>query len=67
MVELQIIKYHQILFGTNMETTITLNAQQIEFIIDNFKTQLNMAEEEKLPLSGTSQSIMNSIINKLEE
>lgn len=50
-----------------METTITLNAQQIEFIIDNFKTQLNMAEEEKLPLSGTSQSIMNSIINKLEE
>lgn len=45
----------------------TLNAQQKEFIIENFKEQLNAVEEETLSLSGTSQSIMEQIIAKLED
>lgn len=47
--------------------TIILNAQQKEFIIENFKEQLSLVEQEKLSLSGTSQMIMEQIISKLEE
>ena len=39
-----------------------LNAQQKEFIIENFKEQLNAVEEERLSLSATSQTIMEQII-----
>ncbi len=46
--------------------TIELNAQQIEFIIENLKAQLNDHEEGKMSLSGTSQIIMEVIIDKLE-
>lgn len=46
---------------------IEINDQQKEFIIENFKEQLSLAEEEKLTLSATSQAIMEQIINKLEE
>lgn len=44
-----------------------LNEQQKEFIIENFKEQLNQVEEEKLSLSASSQMIMEQIINKLED
>jgi hypothetical protein len=44
-----------------------LNAQQKEFIIENFKEQLYLVQEGKLHLSGTSQVIMEQIISKLEE
>ncbi len=44
-----------------------LNAQQKEFIIENFKAQLEAVEEEKLTLSATSQLTMENIISKLEE
>ena len=47
--------------------TIELNEQQIEFISENFKEQLNQVEEEKLSLSASSQMIMEQIINKLNE
>lgn len=46
---------------------IEINDQQKEFIIENFKCQLNEVEEEKLTLSATSQAIMEQIITKLEE
>ncbi len=44
-----------------------LNAQQVEFIIENFKAQLNMVEEDMLSLSATSIAVMEQIITKLEE
>ena len=44
-----------------------LNAQQKEFIIENFKEQLNAVEEERLSLSATSQAIMEKIIENLED
>jgi hypothetical protein len=44
-----------------------LNKQQKEFIIENFKAQLNEVEEERLSLSATSQSIMEQIIDELEK
>lgn len=44
-----------------------LNAQEIEFIIENFKAQLCDVEEEKLSLSARSQTIMEKIISILEE
>lgn len=46
---------------------IEFNDQQKEFIIENFKEQLSLVEEEKLTLSATSQMIMEQIISKLEE
>lgn len=44
-----------------------LNAQQKEFIIENFKEQLSAVENETLSLSATSQKIMEQIIEKLED
>lgn len=46
--------------------TIELNAQQVELIIENFKEQLSLVEQERLSLSGTTQEIMEQIISKLE-
>lgn len=45
---------------------LELNDQQAEFIVENFKAQLNMVEEDKLTLSATSQAIMEQIIDKIE-
>ncbi len=44
-----------------------LNAQQKEFIIENFKEQLNLLEIGNITLSASSEKIMEQIINKLEE
>jgi hypothetical protein len=43
------------------------NEQEKEFIIENFREQLNLVEEEKLSLSGRSLTIMENIINKLTQ
>ncbi len=45
---------------------IELNAQQVEFIIENFKAQLNDHDEGVLSLSVSSEMIMEQIITKLE-
>lgn len=51
----------------NTKMNIEFNQQQIEFIINNFKEQLNQVEEEKLTLSNSSQMIIEQIIDKLEK
>ena len=46
---------------------MNLNTQQKEFIIENFKEQLNAVDNETLSLSATSQKIMEQIIENLED